>query len=441
MTPTRRARPEGPPTMGYLTKRFPRLSETFILDEILGLEAAGIPLRLFAIADPGEALIQADVSRVASPVGYLHTGAGWQAAARDHLRFLRSHATLLRRRPLRWCGVVAHIAVSRRHVSTVKHFLEAGALAVELEQVGATHVHAAFAHGPASIAHFVHLLTGMPFSLAAHAKDLYLSSPDILARKVAASSFVLVCSSSAAAELTRVVEAHWDPAVRREAGRIILAPHGVDTDRFVPGPGSTASGPLRLLTVGRLVPKKGFGVLLDALAELVATGVDFECRIVGGGPLKTELAERAAQLGLAQRVSFLGALAQTGIVAHYQWADAFVQASVITPDGDRDGIPNSVMEAMASGLAVVASAVAGIPEVVHDETTGLLVPPGDATALAAALRGLAGDPELRLALGDHARRYAVECLSRRMCLEPVAARMLAAIDQSPAAPAVAAGVA
>jgi glycosyltransferase involved in cell wall biosynthesis len=428
-------------TIGYLTKRFPRLSETFILDEILGLESAGIPLRLFAIADPGEALIQADVSRVASAVGYLHTGPGRAAAARDHLRFLRSHGTLLRRRPLRWCAVVAHIALSRRHMSTVRHFLEAGALAVELERVGATHVHAAFAHGPASIAHFVHLLTGMPFSFAAHAKDLYLSSPDILARKVAASSFVLVCSSSAAAELARVVEAHWDPAVRAQRGRIILAPHGVDTDRFVPGRGSTAPGPLRILTVGRLVPKKGFGVLLDALTELRDSGVDFECRIVGGGPLKAELSGRAARLGLTPRVSFLGALPQTGIVAHYQWAGVFVQASVITPDGDRDGIPNSVMEAMASGLAVVASAVAGIPEVVHDQNTGVLVAPGDAAALATALRGMAGDTPLRLRLGEQARGYAVAHLSRRACLRPVAERMLVAIGQTPAVPPVAAGVA
>lgn len=429
------ASPGGAKTIGYLTKRFPRLSETFILDEILGLESAGIPLRLFAIADPGEAVIQTDVSRVASPVGYLHTGRGRGAAARDQLRFLRSHGILLRQRPMRWCAVVAHIARSRRHVSTVRHFLEAGALAVELEQAGATHVHAAFAHGPASVAHFVHLLTGMPFSFAAHAKDLYLSSPDILARKVAASSFVLVCSSSAAAELTRVVESHWDPAVRAQAGRILLAPHGVDTDRFVPGPQPSSPGPLRILTVGRLVPKKGFSVLLDALAELMAAGIDFECRIVGGGPLKTELSEQSDRLGLTPKVSFSGALPQSGIVAHYQWASTFVQASVITPDGDRDGIPNSVMEAMASGLAVLASAVAGIPEVVHHRSTGLLVPPGDAAALAAALRGLGSDPALRLALGSQARRYAVEHLSRRACLEPVAARMLAAIDQSPALPA------
>ncbi len=422
-------------TVGYLAKRFPRLSETFILDEILGLEAAGVPLRLFAIGDPGESVIQPDVSRVASPVGYLHVGRGRWASALDYLRFLRAHARLLRRRPLRWCAVVAHIAVARRHMSTLKHFLEAGALALDLERADANHIHAAFAHGPASVAHFVHLLTDMPFSFSAHAKDLYLSSPDMLARKVAASSFVLVCSSSAAEVLRQAVESHLDPAVRAQGGKIVVAPHGVDTDRFVPGARrvdlATCAAPLRVLSVGRLVPKKGLTVLLEALAQLAAAGVDFECRIAGGGPQRAALSDLAVKLGLTEQVSFLGALPQMQILAHYQWADVFVQASVITPDGDRDGIPNALMEAMASGVAVTASAVAGIPEVVFDGTTGLLVTPGDAVALTAALAELAIDAGLRVRLGTQARDHVVTHLSRRVCIEPVAERLLAAVDRSP----------
>lgn len=423
------------PTVGYLTKRFPRLSETFILDEILGLEAAGVPLRLFSIADPGEGLTQPDVTRVASRVGYLHTGTGRCATARDYLRFARAHATLLRRDPRRWLAVAGHIAIARRHVSTLKHFLQAGALAADLERVGAGHVHAAFAHGPASVAHFVHLLTGTPFSFAAHAKDLYLSSPDILARKVAASEFVLVCSTSAADALTRIVAAHWDPAVRHHTDKIVLAPHGVDTTRFTPPPATPppVPGPLRVLAVGRLVPKKGYPVLLDALAELVSRGVSVRCRIVGGGALRGELAARATRLGLTRHVQFTGATTQQEIGEHYHWAEVFVQASVITADGDRDGIPNSVMEAMASGLAVVASSVAGIPEVVHDGQTGVLVAPGDPAALAGALHRLADEPARRAQLGAHANRYTVERLSRRVCLEPVVRRLLAAIGEPAAA--------
>ncbi|MHB1519433.1 MAG: glycosyltransferase family 4 protein [Acidimicrobiales bacterium] len=446
MTTAQAQTAERTPVVGYLTKRFPRLSETFILDEILGLEAAGVPLSLFAIADPGEAIVQPDVSCVASTIGYLHSGRGRWTAVHDYLRFLRSHLTLLRRRPLRWCGVVGHIALARRHVSTFKHFLEAGTLAVELDRAGAVHIHAAFAHGPASIVHFVHLLTDLPFSFAAHAKDLYVSSPDILARKVAASSFVLVCSSSAATELTRLVKIHRDPTVRTHAGKIILAPHGVNTERFTPNPApgtDPGSRPLRILAVGRLVPKKGFPVLLEALVDLEAAGVDFDCRVVGGGDLRSELSDLAMELGLSDSVSFLGALAQPEIVVQYRWAEVFVQASVIMADGDRDGIPNAVLEAMASGLPVVASAVAGIPEVVRNGTTGLLVTPGDSAALATALRRLAENPALlRERLGTEARSYVVGRFSRRACIKPVAALLHGTLDRAPTSQTVgAAGVA
>ena len=427
--------PPRPPTVGYLTKRFPRLSETFILDEILGLEAAGVPLRLYSIADPRESLVQPDVGRVRSPVRYLRSGPGRAGAVSDYLRFATSHLVLARRDPRRWCGVVGHIALHRRHASTMKHFMAAGALALELERANAQHIHAAFAHGPASIAHFVHLLTGMPFSFAAHAKDLYLSAPSILGMKVAASTFVLVCSASAASELTRIVETSDEATVRAEAGKIVLSPHGVDTDRFAPVAGRVGRGataPLRILAVGRLVPKKGIPVLIDALADMAAAGVAFECRIVGGGELREQLARRAAAAGVADKVTFLGSRAQPQILAEYHWADVFVQASVVNPDGDRDGIPNSVMEAMASGVAVVASAVAGIPEVVRHDVTGILVAPGDAPALAKALRELAGEGDRRRRLGRDASLFANERLSRRGCLEPVAARFLATLGRVPA---------
>ncbi|MDA8286118.1 MAG: glycosyltransferase family 4 protein [Actinomycetota bacterium] len=418
------------PPLAYLTKRFPRLSETFILDEILALEGAGVPLRLYAIADPGETVVQPDVAKVRSPVGYLRPRG---SAVRMHLRFLRSHATLLRRRPRRWLAVVAHIAIARRHRSTVRHFLEAGVLAVEVERIGAAHLHAAFAHGPASVAHFVHLLTGVPFSFAAHAKDLYLSSPDLLARKVAASSFVLTCSASAAADLERAVSSHWDPSVRAHTGKIVLALHGVDVERFMPTVPRAEEAPLRILAVGRLVPKKGYSDLLAALRDLADMGTAFECRIIGGGDGRGRLAGLAADLGLDGYLSFTGALPQTEIIDHYAWGDVFVQASVVTADGDRDGIPNSVMEAMACGLPVVATAVAGIPEVVQHGTSGLLVPPGQPAALAAALFEISNDAVLRRRLGGNARRHTVEHLSRADCARAVAARFLHAVG-APAGP-------
>lgn len=421
--------------MCYLTKRFPRLSETFILDEILGLEALGIPLRLFAIADPHERIVQPDVARVGSPVGYLRTGGGAWSRARDLARALGGHTRLARRRPRRWAAVVGHVLVARPHRSTLRHLLEAGVMATELQRSGGVHLHAAFANGPASVAHLVALLTGTPFSFAAHAKDLYLSSPDILAVKVAAAEFVLACSQSAAEELRRIVAGHHEPAVRASADKVVLAPHGVDVERFRPAPAGRPPGPVSVVAVGRLVPKKGYPVLLEALEALAGSGAEFSCRVVGDGELRGLVEARLAATGLSGRVSLLGRRTQREIVDEYRSADVFVQASVITPDGDRDGIPNAVLEAMASGLPVVATSVAGIPEVVHHGVTGLLVPPGDAAALAAALGTLIADDPLRARLGAAGRALVESSWSRTACVAAVARRLM---PVTPAGPPVAA---
>ncbi len=411
------------PTVCYLTKRFPRLSETFILDEILGVEAAGVPLRLFSIANPAELTVQTRVSGVKSPVGYLRSGTGRKAALKDNTRFLVAHARLFRRHPVRWIRVVGKVMPSRRHLSTMRHLLEAGLMATEMDRVGATHIHAAFAHGPASIAHFVSLLTGRTFSFAAHAKDIYLSSPDILAIKASAAEFVLACSHSAANEMRRIVDAYPPQEAQRRNPNIVYAPHGVDTTRFQPSRaeiGVTSPGHFRILAVGRLVPKKGYSTLIDALGVLRDLGEDFECRIVGGGDLRDDLESRAAALELCSFVTFTGRLTQDEIIAEYHHADVLVQASVITSDGDRDGIPNVVLEAMACGLPVVATSVAGIPEVIDHARSGILVPAGNSGALAAALRDMAGDPGMQANLSVTARAYVSVNHSRSRCIAPVA---------------------
>ena len=416
------------PTVCYLTKRFPRLSETFILDEILGLEANGVALRLFAVADPGEAEVQPDVRRVRSPVTYLRSDGGARGAVRDHLRFLRGHATLLRRNPRRWWTVARRAVLWGRSTALVRHFIEAGGLAREMERVGGVHLHAAFAHGPASTAYFVHELTGRSFSFAAHAKDLYLSTPRILGAKIAASTFVLACSESAADELRRIAAAEAGTGADRPGDLVILAPHGVDVDRFLPSaqdaPAPGPPRPLRILAVGRLVPKKGYSVLIDALAALADQGVDFECRIVGDGNLRSQLQGEIRRHRLERRVELCGSRVHQEIAAEYGWADVFVQASVVLGDGDRDGIPNSVLEAMSSGVAVVATSVAGIPEVVHDGSTGLLVPPSDDRQLASAIAVLARNTGLRKRLGEGARQFVMDHHAKKTCIELPAALFL-----------------
>ncbi|HUY97174.1 MAG TPA: glycosyltransferase [Verrucomicrobiae bacterium] len=417
-------------TVAYLTKRFPRLSETFILDEILGLEAAGVPIRLYALADPRETVVQPDVGRVASPVVTLHAGGGWGERLTSARATLLAHTRLLRREPRRYVRVLAYLVRKRRHRSTWRHFVEAGRLAGLLERDHARHLHAAFAHGPASVAHLVHLLTGIPFSFAAHAKDLYVSAPDLLARKVAASTFVLACSASAAERLRQLA----GPA----ADRIVLARHGVDTSRFAPaGAGSrTVLQPLRVLAVGRLVDKKGYPVLLEALAQVTGTGRCVACRIIGSGPARQRLEEEVTRLGLGGVVTLVGARTQLEVAAASHDADVFVQASVVLADGDRDGIPNALLEAMASGLAVVATRVGGIPEVIPDGA-GLLVPAGDVGAVALALIRLADDPDLARQLGAAARRHVIDQLDRLVCARAIA--LLFGVAPSGIAPSVGAG--
>ncbi|NNN08267.1 MAG: glycosyltransferase family 4 protein [Acidimicrobiaceae bacterium] len=397
-------------TVAYLTKRFPRLSETFILDEILGLEAAGVPLRLYAIADPHEKLVQPDVLRVASPVVYLQTAGSGMERWREYRGTMVAHVRLFRESPRRYLGVVTYIARRRRHLSTLKNFAQAGRLAQILRKNETRHLHAAFAHGPASVAHFVHLLTGIPYSFSAHAKDIYVSAPDLLARKLRDASFVLSCSESARNALTALAGA--------DVAKVILANHGVDTRRFTlqeraDSPEGSES-PLRVLAVGRLVAKKGYPVLLEALKIMGDAERLVRCTIVGAGTDRDQLVALTAELGLTGSVEFVGSQTHQEVAERFHHADVFVQASVVLANGDRDGIPNSLLEAMASGLAVVASDVAGIPEVVTPEC-GLLVAPGDSTLLAAGLVRLADDAVLRSQLGARAREHVVEKFDRTAC--------------------------
>ena len=402
-------------TVAYLTKRFPRLSETFILDEVLGLEAAGVPLRLYAIGDPGEDVVQPDVGRVKSPVVYLKASGGWRERVADVAATISAHARLSGRFPRRYAGIVLYIARRRRHLSTVRNFAQAGRLALQLEADDARHLHAAFAHGPASVAHFVHLLTGLPFSFSAHAKDLYTSAPDLLARKVSDARFVLTCSQSATDAMLEIAG--------EDGAKVLFASHGVNTERFTTAPsrptpaGSTST--LRVLAVGRLVAKKGYPVLFEALAALEREGRLVECTVIGSGTDRAQLEALVGELGISPRVTFLGARTHQQVAASYHDADVFVQASVVLANGDRDGIPNSLLEAMASGLAVVASDVAGIPEVVADGS-GLLVPPGDPVALASALARLADDSALRGRLGARAREHVVASFDRTVCASNIA---------------------
>ncbi|MDQ3104684.1 MAG: glycosyltransferase family 4 protein [Actinomycetota bacterium] len=279
----------------------------------------------------------------------------------------------------------------------------------------AVRVHAHFAHDPALVGLLLARLTGLPYSFTGHARDLLqIPAESLAARATAATALVTCCTANADYIAATVPRTSLPPVFvihyGVELGRFVFADHRSDAPP-VPEP--------RLVSVGRLVEKKGFADLLHALARLADDGQEFRCRLYGEGPLLGELTALRDALGLADRVELMGPASSDQIVAALASADAFVLTPRVTADGDRDGIPNVLVEAMACGLPVVTTSAGGITELVHDDVNGLVCAPGDVAGIAGALRRLLCDPRLRGRLATVARRtvedgYDVDDAARRL---------------------------
>ncbi|HEV8672400.1 MAG TPA: glycosyltransferase family 4 protein, partial [Methylomirabilota bacterium] len=309
--------------------------------------------------------------------------------------------------------------------SRVRRFGQAGVLAAELS-VETRHLHAHFLHTPASVARYAAAMLGGSYSLSGHAKDVWTRPAWELREKLAGARFSVTCTAAGRAHLQGLA-----PGTRVE-----LVYHGLDRTLFAPPPcfgsprdGTDPADPVRLLSVGRFQPKKGFDVLLRALAAAPSHAV---LTIVGYGPAEARLRALARALGVEARVRWAGQLAQPAVRALYRESDIFVLASRVTPDGDRDGLPNAVAEALSQGLPVVATTVGALPEVIEDGVNGRLVPPEDPPALAAALAGLVGNPETRRRLGTAGLRR----LSDGWDLEEGVERLAALLGPALAEPAV-----
>jgi glycosyltransferase involved in cell wall biosynthesis len=371
----------------YLLKRFPRLSETFVLNEMLELQRQGIALRVYALADPRETQIDPEAARLRPQVIYLHDP---HQRIRSWCRLMGGAGLQALQHPLGALRVVWALATVHRSLPSLRHAIEGLWLARDLRRHGVQHLHAHFIHSPAAVAYLAFLSGGPPFSVTAHAKDLYTTLPRNLRIRAGAARFVITCTRSNAAHLAGVVPA---------AAQVFY--HGTDLQRFTPDRSKVE--PNRILSVGRLVPKKGFEDLVDALALLQKKGLPIRADVYGGGPLRDALEARADRLGLNGALKFHGARLQDEIVAAYRQAAVFVLAPVVTDDGDRDGIPNVLVEAMASGVPVVATRISGIPELITDGVDGLLVDERDPAALGRAIERLWRDDELAAQLGRAAR--------------------------------------
>jgi glycosyltransferase involved in cell wall biosynthesis len=382
--------------IAVLLKGYPRLSETFIAQEILGLEQVGLDLVLYSMRHPTDTKRHPVHDEIRAPLHYLP-----EYLHDDWPRVFRSWRKA-RRLPGYRKAFRAFLAdySGDRSRNRVRRFGQALVLAAEIDK-DADWIYAHFIHTPGSVARYASLLTGLPWSCSAHAKDIWTSSDAELRQKLAGARWVVTCTSAGHAKLRSLSP---DPA------KIHLSYHGLDLERFSPNPkagsrrdGSQSGEPVMLISVGRAVEKKGFDILIAALALLPAD-LSWRFTHIGGGELLPALKEQAIVLGIADRVTWLGSLAQEDVLEQLRNADLFVLPCRIASDGDRDGLPNVLVEAASQQLACVSTAVSGVPELIEEGLTGLLVPPEDTAALAAAIERGARDPDLRNRLGSAAEK-------------------------------------
>lgn len=377
-------------TIAVVLKGYPRLSETFIAQELLALERRGLTLALYSLRRPTDGATHPLHVDIKAPVTYLP-----EYLHDDVARVLRAW-----RRVRRLPGYRAARATWWRDLrrdwsrNRARRFGQALVLAAELPRHVA-HVHAHFLHTPASVARYAALIRGLPWSCSAHAKDIWTLPEWEKREKLAASAWTATCTAVNAAHL-RDIGGHL--------AAVDLVYHGIDTGRF-PTPvdaeddrdGADATQPVSLLTVGRAVDKKGLDDLLHALA-LLPPELNWRLTHIGAGPLLGELDSLARSLRIADRIDWRGAQAHDNVLAAYRAADVFVLASRISDDGDRDGLPNVLLEAQSQRVACVSTRVSGIPELIVDGATGLLVEPRQRAELAAALARLIANPPLRRSL-------------------------------------------
>ncbi len=394
LTPALPDRPTPGRPIAFILKGYPRLSETFIAQEIRALEALGFDIRIVSLRQPTDRTVHPVHREIRAPLLYLP-----EYLYQEPLRCLRGW--LFARRLPGWRAAFRAWRRDLRRDPTpnrIRRFGQALVLARELDGAVA-HLHAHFLHTPASVARYAALLRGLPWTVSAHAKDIW-TTPDWEKReKLADCRWLVTCTATGATHLASLAP----------EGRVSLVYHGLDLARFPRATrpaaqldegrdGSDPAQPVAILSVGRAVAKKGYDDLLAALA-LLPRGLHWRFVHIGGGALLPTLRRQAEALGLASRIEWRGAKPQEAVLEAYRQADLFVLASRIADDGDRDGLPNVLMEAQSQGVACLATTTSGIGELIVDGVTGMMVPPQSPAELAAALARLIAEPARRAMLG------------------------------------------
>ena len=377
--------------LAIVMKGYPRLSETFIAQELLSLQRRGLDFEIWSLREPTDGKSHPVHRAITAPVRYLPEylyrapkrvlGAWWRSRQLPGYRSARAQ----------WLRDLARDPTPNR----IRRFGQALVLADELP-TGVRHLYVHFLHTPGSVTRYAAAMRGLSWSCSAHAKDIYTIPTWEKVEKLGSMAWLVTCTAANVEHLRALAGPN--------AGKVHLQYHGLDGARFAsvlrtasPADGSGVE-PVRLLSVGRAVPKKGYDRLLQALV-LLPPDLQWRFEHIGGGEGLGALKAQAESLGLAARISWRGSATQETVLERLRASNVFVLASRIADDGDRDGLPNVLMEVQSQALACVATAVSAIPELIRDGETGLLVPPDNVPALAQALERLIRDPVLRQRLG------------------------------------------
>jgi len=377
--------PSGDPVrVAYVLKMYPRFSETFIVTEILAHEAAGVSIDIFSLRPPVDGCFHEALARVRAPVTYL---------AHSRLTAAELWKTMCQASQA-FPNVWSSLAQAGPHNAAQVH--QAIILAGALRERGITHIHAHFGTSAASVARLAGRIAGIPYSFTAHAKDIFHQDIDHsrLRLKLRDAAAVVTVSDFNVAHLRR--------CFGDDAGAVRRIYNGLDLDEF--SYEKPSRRPPVVLAIGRLIEKKGFADLIDACAILAGQGRDFQCQIVGEGVLHDELAAQIERLGLADRVVLLGPRPRGEIIAAIHRCAVVAAPCVVGSDGNRDGLPTVLLEAMALGTPCVSTNVTGIPELVQHEQTGLIATQHDSSSLAEQIERLLDTPALGVALAECARQ-------------------------------------
>lgn len=415
---------EGSGRLAVILKGYPRLSETFVAQELLGLEQRGFALEIWSLRQPTDRAIHPIHKAIKAPRRYLP-----EYLYQEPLRVLAGFAAGLRKPGLG--ALLKRFAADLRRdpsANRLRRLGQAFVLARELDPA-IRHLHVHFLHTPGSVVRYAALLSGRSWSFSAHAKDIWTLPEWEKREKIASARWGVTCTRGALEHLS---------ALAPEPGRVSLLYHGLDLSRFPSPPetrpardGGNPGEPVRILSVGRAVEKKGFDLLLTALAALPAD-LNWTFAHIGAGPLLPELEAQAKRAGIGARVAFLGSKPQPDVVALMREADIFTLPSREAADGDRDGLPNVLMEAASQHLALVATDFSGIPEFVAHGREALLVPPGDWEQLSNALNLLVRDPDMRQRLGRAAGARLRESFGAAEGLDRLAAKLRLDLQPAPA---------